>query len=102
MRDAADLPLFQWKPDIARVIVFPMVKRVGRIRDVAAKMLDKPTDRAAAFYRDQVTDALLRSLSKAGVTEAVQDEELGAFWSAVDAEMIRQTYQGQRPGGEAA
>jgi len=102
MRDNADLPLFRWKPDSPKIIVFPMVKRVGRVREVASKMLDKPTDRAAAFYRDQVTDALLRSLSKAGVPGAIQDEELGAFWSAVDAEMIRQTYQGQRPGGNAA
>jgi hypothetical protein len=85
-----------------QVIVFPMIKRIGRIRDVAAKMLDKRTDRAAAFYRDQVTDCMLRSLARAGIPEHDQDEQLGAFWSAVQAEMIRLTYRGQRPGGSAA
>lgn len=100
MRDDG-LPLFNWQP-AANVIVFPMVRRVGRIRDVATKMLDKPTDRAAAFYRDQVTDALLRPLSRAGVSETEQDEQLGAFWAAVDAEIIRLTYRGSRPGGNAA
>jgi hypothetical protein len=101
MREADCLPLANWHPT-AKVIVFPMGKRVGRIRDVAAKMLDKPTDRAAAFYRDQVTDGLLRSLSRAGIPEVDQDEQLGAFWSAVDAEMIRLNYRGIRPGGNAA
>lgn len=101
-RDGDGLPLFDWQQSVVKVIVFPMVKRVGRIRDVAAKMLDKPTDRAAAFYRDQVTDALLRPLARAGVSEDKQDEEIGAFWSAVDAEMTRLTYRGSRPGGSAA
>lgn len=39
--------LFDWTPP-CRMIVFPMSRRVGRIRDVAMKMLDKPTDRAAS------------------------------------------------------
>jgi hypothetical protein len=98
---SSDLPLFAWQPP-RPVIVFPMVKRVGRIRDVAVKMLDKPTDRSAVFYRNQVTDALLRSLERAGISEEEQDEHLGAFWQAVQAEMIRLTYRGQRPGGSAA
>lgn len=96
-----ELPLFNWQPS-RQVIVFPMTRRVGRIRDVAVKMLDKPTDRAAAFYRDQVTDGLLRSLARAGIPDDEQDEQIGAFWSAVQAEMIRLTYRGQRPGGNAA
>ena len=86
----------------ATIIVFPMTKRVGRIRDVATKMLDKPTDRAATFYRDQVTDAIIRSLTRAGIAAAEKDEHVGAFWSAVQAEIIRLTYRGSRPGGSAA
>lgn len=95
------LPLFAWSPP-CRIIVFPLTKRVGRIRTVAEKMLDKPTDRAAAFYRNQVTDALLKSLERAGIPEAEQDEQLGAFWQAVQAEMIRLNYAGHRTGGDAA
>jgi len=96
----ADLPLFRWTPPV-KVIMFPMVKRVGRIRDVAEKMLEKPTDRATAFYRNQVTDAMIRQMDKAGISEAEQDEELGAFWQAVDGEMIRLTYSGRGTGGAA-
>ncbi|TIX18501.1 MAG: hypothetical protein E5V41_05880 [Mesorhizobium sp.] len=93
--------LFDWHPP-CRVIVFPMVNRVGRIRSTAEKMLAKPTDRAAASYRDQVTDAMIRQMGRAGIEEATQDEQIGAFWSAVQAEIIRLAYRGDRPGGHAA
>lgn len=96
----ADLPLFVWQPP-RQVIVFPMVRRVGRIRDVATKMLDKPTERAAVHYRGQVTDSLLRGLERAGISEREQDEQVRAFWEAVQAEMIRLTYSGYGTGGAA-
>lgn len=96
-----DNPPLNWQPS-RQVVVFPMVRRVGRIRDVAAKMLDKRTDRAATSYRDQVTDGMLRSLHRAGISEDEQDEQLGAFWNAVQAEILRLTYRGSRPGGNAA
>lgn len=93
----ADLPLFSWAPP-RKVIMFPMNRRAGRIRSTATKLLDKPTERAAASYRNQVTDALLRSLDRAGIPEAEQDEQLGVFWQAVANEMNRQTYQSNSGG----
>lgn len=96
----ADLPLFSWSPP-RKVIMFPMNRRAGRIRSTATKLLDKPTERAAASYRNQVTDALLRSFDRAGIPEAEQDEQLGAFWQAVEAEVVRQTYCGHGTGGAA-
>lgn len=96
-----DLPLFAWRPP-RQIIVFPMANRIGRIRDVAEKILGKPTEKAATSYRNQVTDALLRSFDRAEIPEDEQDEHLGAFWSAVQHEMIRKTYQGRRPGGDVA
>jgi hypothetical protein len=96
-----DLPLFNWKPSV-KVIIFPMVKRVGKIRTTASNMLAKSTDRHAEFYRDQVTTALLKQMAKAGIPDAEQDEELGAFWEAVHAEKLRLTYRGSQPGGTAA
>ena len=98
---AGEPDLFTWHP-ACRIIAFPLVSRVGKIRDVAEKMLAKSTDRHAASYRDQVTSALLNHLTRLGVPEMQQDEQLGAFWEAVQAEIIRQTYRGQRPGGGAA
>ena len=92
--------LFDWTPP-CRMIVFPMSRRVGRIRDVAVKMLDKPTDRAALSYRDQVTEGMLKQMAKVGIPEAEQDEQLGAFWQAVQAEIIRLSYYGHGTGGAA-
>lgn len=89
-------------PDLCAVIVFPLVRRIGKIRDVARKMLDKSTDRHAESYRDQVTTGLQGHLTRVGIPEQEQDEHLGAFWSAVDAEMTRLIYRGSRPGGSAA
>lgn len=83
------------------VIVFPMERRTGRIKDVATKMLDKPTDRAAAFYRGQVTDALLRQLERAGIPAEERDEQMRAFWQSVKTEMVRLTYCGYGIGGAA-
>lgn len=92
----SDLPLFTWKPSACRLIAFPMVNRVGKIRDVARKMLDKSTDRHAEYYQKQVTEALIGQLEKIGLSEIEQDEQIGAFWCKVEQEMIRQSYQ--RPG----
>lgn len=93
--------LFDWTPP-CRVIAFPLIHRVGKIRDVASKMLAKSTDRHAESYRDQVTTGLLGHLARLGMPEHERDEQLGAFWTAVDIEIIRLTYRGSRPGGNAA
>ncbi|RUZ74540.1 hypothetical protein EN943_23590 [Mesorhizobium sp. M7A.F.Ca.US.006.01.1.1] len=77
-----------------------LVRRIGKVRDIARKMLDKSTDRHAECYRYRVTTGLLGHMSRIGIPEQEQDEQLGAFWSAVQAEII-QTYQRQ-PGGSAA
>ncbi|MER8653450.1 DUF6074 family protein [Mesorhizobium sp. M0847] len=97
----AQMDLLDWNPP-CHVIVFPLVRRIGKVRDVARKMLDKSTDRHAESYRDQVTTGLLGHMTRVGIPEQEQDEQLGAFWSAVDAEMTRLTYRGSRPDGNAA
>ncbi|WP_419694937.1 DUF6074 family protein [Mesorhizobium muleiense] len=93
-----DLPVINWVP-VGRVIVFPMRRRLGRICDVAHKMLDKPTERAATSYRNQVTDALVKQLGKTGLEEEERDEHIGEFWSAVRVEIDRLTYRNNRPDG---
>ena len=91
--DNSSLPLFSWQAPCS-VIAFPLDRRMGKIRDVAAKLLDKTTDRHAEWYRRQVTEALLVHLERLGLPEGEQDDQLGAFWSRVQDEMIRQTYRG--------
>jgi hypothetical protein len=101
---ADDLPLFRWTPPEPRpcqIIAFPLTNRVGKVRDVAAKLAAKSTDRHIASYRDQVTTALHSQLARLGVSEQKQGEQVAAFWNAVQAETNRITYQGRRPGGAA-
>jgi len=86
----------------ATLRVFPLNKRVGKIRDVAQKMLDKRSDRHALSYREQVTKALSAQLDRAGVDASNRNAQLTAFWLEVRAEILRQTYRGSRPGGGAA
>ena len=96
-----DLPLFAWQPPV-KLIAFPLVNRVGRIREVAVKMMDKTTERHAESYRNQVTEGLIRQLEKIGLAEMEVDEQLGAFWEQVRLEMIRLAYHGYGTGGGAA
>jgi hypothetical protein len=87
--DADNLPVFAWRQPECRLIPFPMVNRVGRIRDTAAKMLDKPTEKSAEHYRRQVDEAVTGQLSKIGLPGEAIETERAAFWKAVDVEMAR-------------
>lgn len=88
----SDLPLFSWQP-VCIVISFPLSRRMGKVRDVAAKMLDKTTERHADQYRAQVTEALVKQMARSGINQAVQSAEIEAFWAKVHEEMVRLTYQ---------
>ncbi len=66
--DVDTLPLFKWKQPDCRLIPFPMVNRIGRIRDTAAKMIDKPTEKSAEHYRRQVDEAMTTQFSKIGLS----------------------------------
>lgn len=90
--DLDKLPLFAWKPPECRLIPFPMVNRIGRIRDTAAKMLDKPTEKSAEHYRRFVDEAVTAQLEKIGLHEKEIETERAAFWKAVDGEIARQAY----------
>lgn len=97
-----DLPLFAWQPP-RKTIVFPMRSRIGRIRDVAEKMVDKQTQRHADHYFRQVNEAMVKQLSRIGLSELEIDEQLRGFWVAVDGEITRLINQqsGGYPGGAA-
>lgn len=41
-----------------------LVRRIGKVRDVARKMLDKSTDRHAECYRYRMTTGLLGHMSR--------------------------------------
>ncbi|MCO5083883.1 MAG: DUF6074 family protein [Rhizobiaceae bacterium] len=99
--DDTSLPTFAHRQLACTVLLFPMASRVGRIREVAAKMLDKTTDRHAEHYRRQVTDAMKANFTRLGLAEAEQAAQLEAFWSAAHGEMVRQSYTYQNSGDAA-
>lgn len=95
-----DLPLFAWTPP-SKVLVFPLQRRVGRVRHVASKLLDKQGELANTYWR-QIVTSLTSQMERAGISEAEIDRELKSFFDAVQSEMARLTYRGQQPGGGAA
>ena len=102
---SGDLPLFAWIPPAQPECIFmtfPLDRQTGKVRAVAAKLLDKRTDRHAAFYRSQVDEAIRKRLTRLGISQREQKRQAAAFWLAVDVEIARLTFRGQRPGGSAA
>jgi hypothetical protein len=72
-----------------QVIPFPLTKRVAKIRDVAVKLMEKTTDRHAEIYRNKIADSLFKDLARLGMAEDDQDEQVGAFFTAVELELSR-------------
>lgn len=92
------MDLLNWNPP-CQIVVFPLTRRVGRIREVAESYVSK-SDKAAAHYLSQVTGGLFAQLNRIGVPEDQQDEMLGAFVDALEREVARLMNQ-CRPGGAA-
>lgn len=96
-----DLPLFAWRPLNGEVVAFPLAKQREKVSETARKLLAKTTDKHADYYRGQVTDALEKRLLRLSIPHHVIDQQVRAFWTAVEWEMARLTYRSQRPGGAA-
>ncbi|MBX3571072.1 MAG: hypothetical protein KF694_01845 [Mesorhizobium sp.] len=84
------------------MLPFPLNRRVGRIRDVAMKMLEKTTAKHSDHYHCLVDDALRKNLSRYNLTAEEQDRQLSMFWSAVRNEMQRISYHYAPDEGEAS
>ncbi|MBZ9655042.1 DUF6074 family protein [Phyllobacterium lublinensis] len=84
------------------VIPFPLVKRIGKVRDVAKKLMDKSTDRHAVSYRQQVAEGLYNQLGKIGVSEEERVRQIRAFMLAVRVEANRRLCLRNHPGGRSA
>lgn len=76
--------------EACKLILFPLPARVGKIRHVAEKMLDKTNRREMDMYADVVVHGMTVNFNRLGIPEAEQEEQLGAFWTAVADEMARQ------------
>lgn len=97
--DDTSRPVFDRAQPTCTVLLFPMRSRIGRIREVATKMLDKTTERHADHYQRRVTDAMMTTFTRLRLAEAEQAAQLEAFWSAVEGEIARQSYTLHNSGG---
>jgi len=97
MQRDIDLPLLVWEP-VAKVLPFPLAKRVGKVRHTAQKLSERHGD-AAALYWKQVNANNLRHLTRLGLAPAEIEAELQSFFDAVQAELNRITCGARSPAG---
>lgn len=90
-----DLPLFTWNPP-TQILVFPMTKRIGKIRHTA-ELLSQKTGADADLYIKQVKASGRKHLKRMELTDEEVENEISAFFDAVDNEVNRLIYQPARP-----
>ncbi len=93
------LDLLQWSPP-CEVVVFPMTRRVGKIRHTAEILAAKQGAEADAYWK-QVVTAARKHFVRIGVPAQEGDRQLRAFFDAVQAELAMLPYRG-RGSGDAA
>ena len=67
----------------SNIIPFPFNSRVGRVRDVAFKLLNKPTSKSFDYYQRQVSELITKELQNIGQSETRISQELELFWIKV-------------------
>lgn len=72
-----------------QIIVFPLTRRIGKIRSVAATLRGMKTEKMARAYRVQITAGLLNNLAKLGIAAIDQHEPILKFWQAVHDEIAK-------------
>lgn len=95
----SDLPLFRWTPPPMEVIPFPTARRVGKIRQAALGIINAPTPRAEAGLWLRMTNSMASQMRKAGIAEARVENEMAAFFDAVQRELDRRMAGASRRGG---
>lgn len=89
-----DLPLFNWNPPVCTVLVFPLSRRVGKIRRTAEVLASK-SDKSALQYRATVLEAMHSQMAKAQLSQKTIAFEIAAFEAAVERELNRLTTKGK-------
>lgn len=75
------------------VICFPLTRQVSRIRATAALLLAAPDIETSDICRHAVSEEIFGELEAMGMGEYEQDEAVGAFFTAVENEMLRIEYE---------
>jgi hypothetical protein len=73
----------------SEVIVFPLQRQRRQIEDLARRLARKRSQQAADRECAAVADAMFARLAALGLSEAEQDEAVGAFFHEVDCEVDR-------------
>lgn len=97
-----DLPLFRWTPPIVEIIPFPVSKRVGHIRRVAARLKSSRTQREADAGWKQAVDSIGRQMERVGISADRINDELRSFHVGVIGELRRLESRSVSPDGETA
>lgn len=87
--DMKQYNLLEWRQPV-EIIPFPLARRIGRIREVADKLMHK-TDRQTEYYISQVTGGLFSQLDRLGVPVDTQDQMVEDFMTAVCQELNRRS-----------
>lgn len=94
-----DLPLLAWKQPV-RLLLFPLTRRVGKIRHTASKLAQKHGEDANLYWR-QVVASNRKHLERVGLSDGQIEIELRAFHDAVQREMVQLAFRGRTGGGAA-
>lgn len=85
-----DLPLFAWQPP-CKLIAFPLINRVGKIRRCAEVLEGKTGKDADGYWRAQVRQ-LSEHLERIGCPVDEIERQVREFQDAVQSELIRRCY----------
>lgn len=77
-----------------KVILFPLVKRLGKVRHTAQLLSTKHGEDAVLYWK-QVMAANRKHLARVGLDEQAIEAELRSFHDAVQSEMVRRVYGGR-------
>lgn len=88
-REKPDLTCLDWVQPECEMISFPFDRRVGRIRDIAGKLVNCKTERHEEYFISQIDDAHTGQLERAGLSVDQISEQIAMFWPKVYQEVTR-------------
>lgn len=94
-----DLPLMQWQQP-CKVLMFPLHKRIGKVRRTASLLLSKHGEDAELYWK-QVAAANRKHFERIGLSDEQSRIEFEAFSQAVHSEMTRLSLTQRDTGGVA-
>ncbi len=100
MRSDTQPDLLSWQASCS-FLVFPLNRRVGKVRHVASILAHKHGKDAEAYWR-QVTSGISISLDRIGMSDADKAAQIKVFFDAVQSELVRLHCVNRIPGGDVA